>query len=73
MSHGLLQVVSRLNTNRLPGVPELPVAPLERKNVRAGDVNDPYQKPGAEKCFDAVSRLYACDIQHYGFASIQTT
>lgn len=68
-----LQVVKRLNANRVKGVPEIPVTELEQKNVRAGNVKDPYTKPGAEQCFDSVSRWYACDVEHYGFASLKQT
>lgn len=68
-----VQVVSRLNANRAPDVPEIPLASLEQKNIRAGSVKDPYSTPGAEQCFDAVSRWYACDIQHYGFASLRAS
>ncbi|KAF6265099.1 hypothetical protein COO60DRAFT_1624003 [Scenedesmus sp. NREL 46B-D3] len=64
------EVLKTLNANRDDDVPELPPADLERKNVRAGNVKNPYAKPGAEQCFDAVSRMYACDVQHYGFASL---
>jgi F420-dependent methylenetetrahydromethanopterin dehydrogenase len=67
----LLQVLRTLNANRNPDVPELPIADLEQKNVRAGNVKNPYAKPRAEQCFNAVSRLYACDVQHYGFASLR--
>lgn len=64
-----MQVVNVLNANRAPDQPEIPAGPLEQKNVRAGNFKDPYGVPGADQCFDAVSRWYACDVQHYGFAS----
>ncbi|KAF8062111.1 hypothetical protein HT031_004371 [Scenedesmus sp. PABB004] len=64
------EVVRELNARRDPSVPELPVAPLEQKNVRAGAVSDPYAHPGAEVCFDAVSRWYGCDVDRFGFSAL---
>jgi hypothetical protein len=63
-------VVKTLNANRLPGAPELPVAPLEQQNAHRGGEKDPYSPavPGQAQCFNAVSRWYACDIERFGFA-----
>lgn len=61
-----------LNARRVPGVPEIPLAPLEQKNVRAGNVaRDPYTATGAGACFDAVSRWYACDVDRFGFSALR--
>jgi hypothetical protein len=65
------QVVRELNARRVPDVPALPAGPLEQKNVRAGNVRDPYANPDAEVCFDAVSRWYGCDVQTLGFAQLR--
>lgn len=59
-----------MNAQRGPGVPELPVTALEQQNVRKGADNEPYSAPHMQ-CFDSVSRWYACDIEHYGFAAAQ--
>jgi hypothetical protein len=64
---GALQVIRTLNAQRAPEAPELPVTALEQKNVRKGSDKDPYSAAHAQ-CFDSVSRWYACDIEHYGFA-----
>jgi hypothetical protein len=68
MTHCPLQVMRTLNAQRLPGAPELPVAPLEQRNAHSGH-SDPYNPvvAGQAQCFDAVSRWYACDVQRFGF------
>lgn len=64
----MLQVIRTLNAQRLPGVPELPINELEQQNVRKGSDKDPYSAAQSQ-CFDSVSRMYACDIEHFGFAA----
>jgi hypothetical protein len=64
---GAPQVIRTLNAQRTLEAPELPVTALEQQNVRKGSDKDPYSAAHAQ-CFDSVSRWYACDIEHYGFA-----
>lgn len=65
-------MIKTLNARRSAAVPELPISDLEQQNVRQGSGKDPYDASHMQ-CFDSVSRWYACDIEHYGFAGAKQT
>jgi hypothetical protein len=67
--HGCcLQVLATINQRRDASLPEIPYNPLVPKNVRTGNVSDPFAGDNAH-CLDAVSSWYACDIEKFGYVA----
>jgi hypothetical protein len=62
------QVLQTINSRRPSAQDEIPVTELEQKNVRAGNIKDPYSRADTQQCMDAVSRWYACDVEKFGFS-----
>eukprot|EP00775_Hariotina_reticulata_P010220 gene10220-10380_t len=62
------EVLQVINSRRPPTQDEIPITELEQKNVRAGNVKDPYSQADTQQCMDAVSRWYACDVEKFGFS-----